>query len=373
MPPKRWRGAVCTRCSKILRAGQQLSSTPMYGVVRPSTASRLQSHVLSTAMLKSRLPRDLRSVRRADPDRAAELYRQIPETLRVDTPVTPSTRPEPVEDRIEHDSSYTARAVDGRWSHIEAEADEAAGALERMLQRDARPSSATMGAEGSQAPVTVPAESGSCGEGHAEPSDLETLVQSAGKREPEAEAKYEYQHSFVDPDEALEPGTLPDVKELPVPEAPEAFEDPETAGLGEEREDEDPELSAELDAVWESFFPAQPQGGPVEAHDGDAVQASAAALMEEAEAPPVDVESAEPGHPTEAMLAETAAKGEDLAEAPKVALQAADALKVAREEWLKQFDLGSMDPPPPSPADIEPRLRAVFFSLLLLAAGCWPL
>ena len=278
----------------------------------------------------------------------------------MDSPVTPSTRPEACEDQHGNGSAHTVQAVDGRFSHVEAEANEAAAALERMLHGHARPSSAEMRAEGgthhaAAEPETAPAVFGCHSESQAQAPDVDEVALSACRdaaddvdqtlqASSEVEAKYEYQHSFLDPEEALDHA---EPKGLQL--------DPSL-----EEDSEDPELNAELDAVWESFFPAAEDSQP----RLEAVEAAEREGEDVAEVASVDAgqglaQAEEPVEAPRAADREGGVEGDELAAAPKVALQAADALKAAREEWLKQFDLSSMDPPPPSPADIAARFAVL--------------
>lgn len=287
----------------------------------------------------------LQSVKRADPSKAEDVYRQIPQMFRVETPVTSAMGPEPHEERSDHNSAYTARAVDDRWSHVEAEAHEAASALERMLHPKFRPPSAETRADDVR-PVenaAAPAEFG-CPEAGLEPQ-VEGEVEAHHEREASVDVEYEYQHSFLDPNESLEP-EIKEVKETakdigPVEEAQES--------------DQDPELSAELDAVWQSFFPAVSPSPPppIASADLDEKPAPVEATQEDA-VPLAPSAAVEPEKSPEPETAETEAD-QEVAEARKVALQAAeaaDSLKAAREDWLRKFDLSMVNPPPSSPADI---------------------
>jgi len=312
----------------------------------------------------------LQSVKSADPSKAADVYRQIPQTLRVETPVTSAVGPEPHEERSDHNSAsvYTARAVDDRWSHVEAEAHEAASALERMLHPKFRPASAETRADDARPVEAAPADFGSPEmEAGLEPhSEVEAEAHEAQheshEREASVDVEYEYQHSFLDPNESLEPSEIKEVKEGTTAKdvvEPETVQVPQEAQEGQEsQEDHDPELSAELDAVWESFFPASPSPPPPVAPAEDLkeeVPAPVETAAQESDAVPSAPSAAERSpEPETGETAETEAD-QEVAEARKVALQAAeaaDALKAAREDWLKQFDLSMVNPPPSSPVDI---------------------
>ncbi|CAE7719044.1 unnamed protein product [Symbiodinium pilosum] len=197
-------------------------------------------------------------------------------------------------------------------------------------------------------PETAPAVFGCHSESQAQAPDVDEAALSACRDEAddvdqtlqassEVEAKYEYQHSFLDPEEALDHA---EPKGLQL--------DPSL-----EEDSEDPELNAELDAVWESFFPAAEDSQPrLEAVEPAECEGEDVAEVASVDAGQGLAQAEEPVEAPRAADREGGAEGDELAAAPKVALQAADALKAAREEWLKQFDLSSMDPPPPSPADI---------------------